>query len=181
MGTEKAPLKGLAAAGADDLDGDSGRIGADNCVRWRDSLQPCHQFLFGAGPLDNRLDNPVALRGRGLQIVLDSAQRDQVGLFRAEKAGRLCLRHALETCLNQPMAYSPVLQRQPFGLLLRRQFRRRDIEQMGGDAGIGQVTCDCRAHCAGADDGCVADCSAHRVAPDSFWFLVISFELPVAL
>ena len=92
MRAQQAPFEGRTAPRADDVDGDAGCVGADDCIGRRDGLQFRHQLLFGTGPLDDGLDNPVALRDCRLQIVLYVAQVISPARSRLKRlAGRACV------------------------------------------------------------------------------------------
>ena len=167
MRTQKVPFEGITAAITDDVDRDSRCIGTDDRIGRGHGFQFCHQLLLGAGPLDNGFNDPVTLLDRSIQIVLHSAEGDQAGPLPTEEIGRPGLCHALETGLDDAVAYGPVSQRKAFGQLVLRQFRRHHIQQMGGDAGIGQMAGYGRAHRTGPNNGHMGDWSVHRDAPSN--------------
>jgi len=91
--------------------------------------------------LGDGLDDPVA-RGHAGQIIVKGAGRDEGGAGLFKEGCRLGFGEGVETSLGQ-------------GWLAR--ILCGQVKQQGGNAGVGKVSGDARAHGSGAEDGNAAD------------------------
>ena len=88
--------------------------------------------------LDDRLDDPVDLL-QPVEMILDIARADQLGIVAMHEGRRLGLRQPLDGT---------------FGDASRsRRILRHDVQQIDRHPGIGDLGRDAAAHHAGADDG----------------------------
>src|SRR5262245_10506635 len=100
---------------------------------------------FDLEVLDYRLDHPVAVF-QIWQVVLEIADRDEVGDLGRKERGGLRLLRGLEAGLRDAISDGGRVERQPQLQLFGRQFFGRNVEQQTRNAGVGQMPSDLRAH-----------------------------------
>ena len=115
-------------------------VGGDDRSRLADGIDLAQQFALQLEVFDDRLDDPVHL-GELLQVVFEVADGDQPLQRRLEEGGRLGLDRSFQAGGGDAVAHRTV------------GVGRNDVEQVGGNTGIGQVRGDAGAHGARAQDG----------------------------
>jgi len=89
--------------------------------------------------LDHGFNDPVHL-GQAFEVICKVADRDQASQRRLEKGCRLGFAGSFESRRGNLVTGGPV------------GVGRNDVEQVGGDAGIGHMRCDAGAHRSSAQD-----------------------------
>ena len=156
VGAQEVLEEVLGAALADEAQRDARGVGADDGVGLAHLLDAGHELLLGLQFLDNGLDDPVGL-AHPVEVVLHVAGGDEGQTVFAEQGRGLALLHALDALHDDAVAHLRVIEGQSLRLFFGGQGRGHDVQQVHGNAGVGQVGGDGRAHGASADDGSLAN------------------------
>ena len=133
----EAGLEVVAPALGEVADGNAGRVGGDGRAGLAVLLDLLKQDALDVQPLDDDLDDPVAIRNLG-HVVLEVARGDAVGEGLPVQGAGLGFDAGLEVPVDGGVA---------------RAFLGRQVEEQDLVAGLGEVAGNRAAHHAGAENG----------------------------
>ena len=162
VGAEEVFAEALAAALADLADGQARGVGGHEGVLSANLVDPLHQVALDVQPLDNGLDDPVAV-GELLKIVFEVSGADQPPRVLAHERSGLQLLDSPQAIGDDSIADLGVIQGEALFLLGGAQLAGSDVEQQHREAGVGHVGGDGRSHGAGADHADSFDRMLHMV------------------
>src|SRR5690606_35334828 len=110
------------------------------------------ELLLDLQVFDDRFDDPVHF-SQLVEIILQIAHGDQVCRIPVIQGRRLFLQEAILARLGQPVSHPGVVQRQALLLFFLRQFPLNDVQNIGGNVHVGQVSGDGGSHHSGTQHG----------------------------
>ena len=90
-------------------------------------------------------------------MVFEISNRNEIGNLLGEESRWPAFQCRLQALTSDAVAHLGRIESEFSPLLLWSQLRRSEIQQAGGDAAIGEVRRDSRAHRAGTEHGCFPD------------------------
>ena len=121
-------------------DGQAAGVGGDDGAGLADGFDFLQQRALDVEILDDGFDDPVDV-GEFLEVVFEVADGDQAGERRVEESGGLGFLRSFESGSGDFVARGTV------------GVGRNDVEQIAGNAGIGEMRGDAGAHGSGAENG----------------------------